>query len=797
MTTTLNSVVCYHCGADCDHQAVQSEGKDFCCEGCSTVYQILHGKGMDQYYCLNVTPGNKIRDVRNKFFPVLDQEAEMDKFITFRDEHIIKVTLFLPNMHCSSCIWLLEHLNKMQDGIIHSAVNFMEKNIYLTLDTTKITLRKTAEFLTTLGYEPQLDQETKGKSQYVLNKKYFIYIGTAGFAFANIMMMSFPEYLGLQLKSEASIAHYFRYLNLALSLPVLYIAYQAFFIKAYKSIVNKYINIDAPVSLAILVTFIRSVYEIISGTGAGYLDSMSGIVFFMIIGRYFQERTFTTLRFNRKLNAFFPITVEVVHHDHTVATTVQEVKIGDTLFIRRGEIIPVDGEVTTGNSQIDYSYITGESRPIDIFNGKYVFAGGRLLGNSIYVNVLKSFSQSDFTQMWNNEAFKKEEVEHMNWTDKIGMYFTIVVLFVALLSWMYWLGIDQGKAWNALTAVLIVACPCALLLSSSYTLGFMSRLFAQYGLFVKNTGVIDKMAAMNSLIFDKTGTLTSDAYQVKEIYADWSEEEKLAATSLMRQSMHPLSQAILRNTASALARPIQSWKEIKGQGIEGWISDYHVRIGSAGFTGNLALLQGGSEVFININGNLKAHYSIQSAFKEGALSMLSRLRGYTLTLLSGDTSEMKNELSKLLPEDMPVYMAQSPQDKLNFVKSLQLKGHHVMMIGDGLNDAGALRQSDIGVAVVNHLHSFAPACDVILDSQRVGELDRFLNAARSARNLIKVGFLYAVLYNCIGLYFAVSASLLPMVAAILMPLSSLGVILISFIGAKWICSPLIKMKSID
>jgi Cu+-exporting ATPase len=752
---------------------------------------------MDQYYCLNETPGNQIRNAKNKFFPVLDQEAEMNKFITFRDEHIIKVTLFLPDMHCSSCIWLLEHLNKMQDGIIHSAVNFMEKNIYLTLDTTKITLRKTAEFLTTLGYEPQLDQETKVKSHHGLNKKYFIYIGIAGFAFANIMMMSFPEYLGLQSKNEKSIAQYFRYLNLALSLPVLYIAYQAFFVKAYKSIVNKYINIDAPVSLAILVTFIRSVYEIISGTGAGYLDSMSGIVFFMIIGRYFQERTFTTLRFNRNLNAFFPITVEVVHRDRTISTTVQEVKVGEILFVRRGEIIPVDGEVREGNSQIDYSYITGESRPIDIFNGKYVFAGGRLLGDSVYVNVLKSFSQSDFTQMWNNEAFKKEEVEQMNWTDKIGTYFTIVVLFVALMSWMYWLGIDQGKAWNALTAVLIVACPCALLLSSSYTLGFMSRLFARYGLFVKNTGVIDKMASMNSLIFDKTGTLTSDAYQVQLKYATWTEEEKLAAMSLMRQSMHPLSQAILRNEVSALGLPIQSWKEIKGQGIEGWVSDSHVQIGSAEFTGNSTQQHGGSEVFININGKLKAHYSIQSAFKGGALNMLSRLKDYTLTLLSGDTVEMKNDLSKLLPENMPIHLAQSPQDKLNFVKTLQLNGQHVMMIGDGLNDAGALRQSDIGVAVVDHLHSFAPACDVILDAHHVGALDLFLNAARSARNLIKFGFLYAIIYNCIGLYFAVSASLLPIVAAILMPLSSLGVILISFIGAKWICNPLIKMQTND
>lgn len=797
MTTTLNPVVCYHCGADCDHLAIQSEGRNFCCEGCSTVYHILHGKGMDQYYCLNETPGNQIRNAKNKFFPVLDQEAEMNKFITFRDEHIIKVTLFLPDMHCSSCIWLLEHLNKMQDGIIHSAVNFMEKNIYLTLDTTKITLRKTAEFLTTLGYEPQLDQETKVKSQQVLNKRYFIYIGIAGFAFANIMMMSFPEYLGLQSENDSSIAQYFRYLNLALSLPVLYIAYQVFFVKAYKSIVNKYINIDAPVSLAILVTFIRSVYEIISGTGAGYLDSMSGIVFFMIIGRYFQERTFTTLRFNRNLNAFFPITVEVVHRDRTISTTVQEVKVGEILFVRRGEIIPVDGEVREGNSQIDYSYITGESRPIDIFNGKYVFAGGRLLGDSVYVNVLKSFSQSDFTQMWNNEAFKKEEVEQMNWTDKIGTYFTIVVLFVALMSWMYWLGIDQGKAWNALTAVLIVACPCALLLSSSYTLGFMSRLFARYGLFVKNTGVIDKMASMNSLIFDKTGTLTSDAYQVQLKYATWTEEEKLAAMSLMRQSMHPLSQAILRNEVSALGLPIQSWKEIKGQGIEGWVSDCHVQIGSAEFTGNSTQQHGGSEVFININGKLKAHYSIQSAFKGGALNMLSRLKDYTLTLLSGDTVEMKNDLSKLLPENMPIHLAQSPQDKLNFVKTLQLNGQHVMMIGDGLNDAGALRQSDIGVAVVDHLHSFAPACDVILDAHHVGALDLFLNAARSARNLIKFGFLYAIIYNCIGLYFAVSASLLPIVAAILMPLSSLGVILISFIGAKWICKPLIKMQTND
>ncbi|MEP7321137.1 MAG: heavy metal translocating P-type ATPase metal-binding domain-containing protein [Saprospiraceae bacterium] len=785
------ATICFHCGADCEDDFIKADDKVFCCEGCSSVYQILHRSSLDQYYCQTEKPGNKIALSSTRFFPILDDKREAAKFISYEDESILKVSFFLPEIHCASCIWLLEHLYKINPGINHSAVNFTEKKIYLALDPALIQVRGAAELLASLGYEPQIETGASepGSSK---SKRFLVYTGIAGFAFANIMLLSFPEYLGLKPESNFLLSNYFRYINLILSLPVIFIAYKIFFLNAFKSLRRGIINIDAPVSLAIIVTFLRSVYEILSKTGSGFLDSMSGIVFFMLIGRYLQQKTFASLRFNRKLKSFFPITVEVVKDKNkTISTNIHEVEAGWTLYVRRGEILPVDGEILDGNSQIDYSFITGESRPIDLYPGKQVFAGGRLLSNAVSLKVLKSFSTSDFTQLWNNEVFQKEQSNQWTWTDRVGTYFSILVLIVAVISMAYWFPTNSDLAWNALTSVLIIACPCALLLSSSYTSGFITQLFARNGFFVKNAEIIDQLTKIDHVVFDKTGTLTAPGeYLVTLIYQDWIVEERDAALSLIKQSMHPLSQAISKFEKHYSILPVSSWKEIQGQGIEGWAGDRHIKIGNASFTGHIAKRTDQTEVFINMDGNLKAHYVISTEFRQGISDMLSRLPKYKISLLSGDTRSLKSEIIKLVPDRMSCTFEQSPQDKLNYIKALQGKGDHVMMVGDGLNDAGALKQSDLGVAVVDHYHSFAPACDIILSSSRIVHLDHYIKASKKAKVLIWIAFLYALIYNIIGLYYAVGAKLHPMIAAILMPLSSLGVIVIAYIGSNLICKRL-------
>lgn len=785
-------VKCIHCGSSCDEDIVIEKNLYFCCTGCQSVYRILHDSDLEQYYCSIESPGTK-RLIKAAQYPALDKPELARYFIIYQDDSIVKGSFYLPAIHCSSCIWLLEHLSKINPGIVHSAVNFTTKRIYFTFNTETVTIRQVAELLSSIGYEPQIEfdrVEFKEKS----SKTELIQLGIVGFCFANIMLLSFPEYLGMDRVSDPILIRVFRFLNIALSVPVLIIAGKTFIYSAYTALRQKFANIDLAVTLAILVTFFRSIYDILNDIGLGYLDSMSGIVFFMLLGRYLQDKTYSNLQFNRKVESFFPISVDVLEQGDVVQSKyIQDVKKGEVLYVRRGEVIPIDGQIIEGDSRIDYSFITGESKPVTAKLDTLIYAGGKVLTNAIKILVTKPFSQSDFVQLWSGDSFKNERQNKSKWTDRIAAYFTVGVILIALFAFAYWWQIDRSLALNSFTAVLIVACPCALLLSSTYTLGFMAQKLSMAGFFVKHTSAIERLAEIDHIIFDKTGTLTvSDDAEVILAYASWDPWEKNAALSLINQSMHPLSHAIIKFEKKFIKYEILSWNEIGGSGLEGWVNDLYIKIGSPDFLNQTHTQISASEVIISIDGVLKAKYEVYNTIKPKVVQMVNSLQKYDLSLLSGDTDRLQDELKTVFPSNMGFSFFQSPQQKLDYVKSRQNLGEKVLMIGDGLNDAGALKQSDVGIAVVNHYSAFAPACDVILNTKHVSQLEVFLQTCKNSKRLIYISFIYSLIYNSIGIYFGVTGTLQPVIAAILMPLSSIGVIFISYIGSHLISKPLVN-----
>lgn len=786
MKPTLSSLNCFHCGDPCPDDRVVYGDKYFCCTGCRTVYSILHENELDQYYCLNETPGINVRKPAPTLFSFLDDPEMAARFISFSSPKLVKTEFYLPQIHCSSCLWLLEHLSRLHKGIIDSRVNFMEKRVYLSYDPEQINLRGIAEQLSILGYEPLIDLNGTGPASPRLDKT-SIQIGVAGFCFANIMLLSFPEYFGLNLQQDGQLVHFFRFLNLGLGIPVFIIGLDVFFRNAWNGLKQGYLNIDGPVSLAILVTFIRSLIEIVSGSGMGYLDSMSGIVFFMLVGRALQNKTNKALQFSRNYESYFPIAVQVKEGDQLISRNIRDIKKGDILVLKHGEIIPVDGMLSIGRSQIDYSFITGESLPVPVNPGEWVYSGGRVEGSPVEILTVKPFSQSGFTQLWNNEAFRKEKNTGHYRTDLLAKYFTFLVLGIAGTAFIYWQVREPSVSWNAFTAVLIVACPCALLLSSSFTYGHLIRLFSNLQFFVKNAAVIENLPMINHLVFDKTGTLTySHTGSINLRFKDWTAEEETMALSLMSGSSHPLSQTILAWAGPVETCPVASYREIPGGGIEGWVMDRHIRIGNEKFTGFEGSGGPGSEVYVSIDGQLKAVYTVLSPFKTGVPDLLQRLNGYKLSLLSGDRPESLPALKKQLPVQMKVLLSQSPQQKLDYIRAARESGDRVLMVGDGLNDAGALRQSDIGLAVVDRHFSFSPACDILVQTDRLRDLDRLIRMAVQGKYLIWAGFAYSVIYNVIGIYYAVTGQMNPLVAAILMPLSSIGVMSLAYLGVAWI-----------
>ncbi len=790
--SVLHNTTCFHCGNICQKDTLVSfDNKSFCCSGCKTVFQILNKNNLCDYYSFNEVAGVKRNSTINtQKFAFLDNPDLSSRLIVFANQQQTAVNFYLPQIHCSSCLWLLENLHKLDDGIIFSTVNFPDKQVTIYFKPTALSVRQVAELLSSIGYEPHISLDTnntKQEEQHFIARKATIKIGIAGFCFANIMLLSFPEYLGLNtLAKDGLSAQVFRWLNLCLSLPVLLYSGNEFFVNAWYGFKQKMLNIDAPIALALAVTFTRSIYEIINGVGGGYLDSMSGIIFFMLVGRAFQTKTFANLKFNRDYSSYFPIAVcKINQQDEEKYLSVSEIAIDDTIRIRNQEVIPVDGILINGKANIDYSFVTGENETCVVKMGEIIYAGGKQTNGAIDLLVVQPFSQSNFTRLWNHDAFKKESKQRYTFTGIISNYFAAAVFFVAIAAFIYWYNISSVNAWNSLTAVLIVACPCALLLTTTFTQGFLLNIFSNKGLYLKNANILQIIPSINHIVFDKTGTLTkANQSSVQYEGEPLSYNEVAVFAAMFAQSLHPLSRSIA-NYLGASNYSLTNVKEQPGLGIEAWENDTHYKLGSAIFVSVDSEKNNASAVWIAINNKVFGKFGVINQLRDHVDQLINQLP-YVVSILSGDNNRSADYLSSKFTQKVQFYFNQTPQDKLTFIATLQNQASRVMMVGDGLNDAGALQKSDIGIAIVDNTIQFSPASDAILLADKLPFLNDFIKAAISAKNLIKLTFVISLLYNTIGLYFSVTAQLSPLVAAVLMPMSTLSIVLTTMMGSFYI-----------
>ncbi|MCU0341011.1 MAG: heavy metal translocating P-type ATPase metal-binding domain-containing protein [Spirosomaceae bacterium] len=806
--SSTTSTHCYHCGADCEDTIIKHDDKPFCCEGCKTVYTLLQDNQLCNYYDLEKNPG---LSPKSNFYAgkyaYLDQTDIRTQLIEFTDGTQTHVNWLLPQMHCSSCVYLLENLHRLHAGVRSSSVNFPEKKVRVVIEENAIKLSELAELLARIGYEPYLSlQDAEQAPKTSPNRARIYKIGVSGFAFGNIMMMSFPEYFGLgDLGNDPQLRLFFNAFNVLLALPVFFYGASDFFVSAWKSIRERYLNIDAPIALAILVTFARSLYEISMQTGAGYLDSMTGIVFFMLVGRYFQDKTYSAISFDRDYKSYFPVAVTLLERKtESVAATetaqkqilVSDLLPGDKILIRHKELIPADARLISERAMIDYSFVSGESAPVEKTRNESIYAGGRQIGGAIELEITKKVSQSYLTQLWNNDAFvqknKQKEGEMVN---TINRYFTWIVLGLGVLALAYWgLTGDLPRGINAITTILIVACPCALLLSDTFTNGNILGLFGRYKFYLKNARVIENLAKINTVVFDKTGTLTlPDAGEVKFVGKTLTGFEKDIVFSLTSQSSHPLSKLITKSLVGAMKEElVQHFKEVEGKGLEAYLGDDCViRIGAGQWVSETpqefqTLAGEASRVYYRFGEDVLGYFEIRNRYRPDLHATIVALqqKNYQTYLLSGDHTTDVAYLGQLFGRNR-LFFNQKPEDKLKFIESLQQQGHQVMMIGDGLNDAGALVQSDVGVAVSDNLNNFSPACDGILDGSHLTQLPQYIRLARAGRRIVVQSFVISLVYNVIGLSFALTGTLSPVVAAILMPASSISIVLFTTLASRW------------
>ncbi|MEQ9187533.1 MAG: heavy metal translocating P-type ATPase metal-binding domain-containing protein [Cryomorphaceae bacterium] len=776
---------CFHCGEDCVDENIHYDDRDFCCHGCKTVYTLLSDTGLVNYYEIDKdSPGATMRrDKANRDF--LDLDEVKHRLIDFREGNNNKVTFYLPTVHCSACIWLLEKLDSFNPGVTRSEVNFLRKELTVHFNAERLSLKELVMLLEDLGYPPDLqrDESTRGSDKE--RRKLLLKLGIAGFAFGNIMLFSFPEYLSMDHASLGVFKDLFSYLNLMLALPVLLYADADYLKSAWQGLRLRYLSIDVPIAIGIITLFSRSAFEVLSGTGTGYFDSFAGLVFFLLVGKWYQSKTYDALAFDRDFKSYFPIAVTRIRGEKEEVCMLENIRQGDRLRLMNNQVIPADAVLLNGTASIDYSFVSGESVAVEKRKGDLLYAGGKQTGDAIEVEVVKEVSQSYLTGLWNQSAYTKEERRRgfSTLVDQVSRSFSIAILSIALITLAYWLWFDPSEAIDAFTAVLIIACPCALALSMPFAAGNVSRILGKLGMFVKNTATLEQMADVNEIVFDKTGTLTKARSASLTFVGDpLSEAEKFAVRSLAANSIHPLSVAI-RSALPGSTGKVNACKEELGSGMHGVVKGHRLFIGAAKKSTPSTDEQSThsttteSAVHVYIDEVHRGYFQVQKELRAGMPELVNELQQRSKThLLSGDHEGEKERMEQLFGKQSALRFRKSPMEKLAYVEALQTQGTTVMMLGDGLNDAGALKRADVGIAVADDVFGFSPACDAILQANKLQYLGKYLAYIRKSLGVVRMSIVLSLLYNLVGLFFAVRGELTPLVAAILMPLSSVSVV---------------------
>ena len=789
---------CIHCGADCGKDPLIYSMQKFCCSGCKQVYQLLNENQLQQYYTFETSPGVRISDPdHSSKYAFLDKDEVKQKLYEFLEDQTARVTFYVPSIHCVSCIWLLEHLSRLNSGIIQSSVDFVRKEVTVSFNTAKISLRQVVELLVSIHYIPDISLKTLEKKEIHSVDRTLLYkIGVAGFVFGNVMMYSLPEYFNGKPLGD-TLGTFLHYISFVLAFPLVFYSGSDYIISAAKNLRKGIINIDLPIAMGILALFFVTCYEVFTSRGPGYSDTLAGFLFFLLIGKWYQSKTYQSLSFDRDYKSYFPVAVTKMEDGMPQSTLLEDIAVGDLLLLRSKELIPVDGILTEGSALIDYSFVTGESVPIKKVPGDFVYAGGIQTSGAITIRVEREVKQSHLTQLWNQNEPKQTNYRSLtSLIDSISVYFTITIIIIAVSGFLGWMvkG-DFRTAILVLTSVLIVACPCALAMSLPFTLGTAMRILGNKGMYLKNIRVIEKLTKIDTLVFDKTGTLTKpDGNEINFIGEKLTGWEIRAVKSLVQQSAHPLSQALDRHLAAVQPLTTMGFVEMSGKGVFATVDGVAIKLGSAAFVCEKKenSEQPSSCVYISINQKVNGYFKISNQYRPGFSKVIQQLgKRFDMYLLSGDNDAEKEYLLNYFEKDK-IFFNQQPQQKMEFIARLRTEGRQVMMTGDGLNDSGAFMQSDVALSIADDIYHFSPAGDAIIEASRFHQLTAFVGFARKSLVIVKVSFGISFLYNIIGLTIALTGHLSPVVAAILMPASSVTVVAFSTFATRLLAGQMIR-----
>lgn len=786
----------------CDHceetipkdMEIVSQDHVFCCHGCKTVYSILGSNNLQDFYKIRDDEGAKIAPVNKKVqdFSYMDDDSFISEFVMTKNG-ISTVKFYIEGIHCMACLWLIEKTPSFIQGLTSARLNIGDNTaVFEFTEQTKIS--ELANALTRLGYAPH--PLKMNESSYNLQKREerteLLRIGLAGASMGNIMLYAISNYAG----ADGFYRILFNWISFAIAIPVIFYSAIPFYKTSLQAIRMRTLSIDIPLSIAMLGGFFFSTASMLTGGDALYFDSITALVFLILLSRYFVKKA-TQSGLNAKgLQTFFTNTGVLKEVDGKFKSVHGKyISLGDRVKILSGEKIIFDVELDSDKAVIDNSIITGESKPQEVIAGEVLNAGSINIGPEITAIVRTIGEQTRIGKIIKEiEASSKGQGKTVLRADKIAKYFIALVLilttYIGIYSYIQY-GLHEAIA-RAL-AVIIISCPCALAMATP--LSFIKSLgqLKSSGVLVKNESVLENINEVKHIILDKTGTLTEGRFEVldfKNMSSMRDLEIHSIANALEARSIHPIALSLKEyfNRYRLESFSIENFQIINGLGIKATIDGVSYFLGKVNKAHRDESLSQMTLVglYNEETKEIMATYALGDKLKDGAIEKVEELlaKGFNLHIASGDNEGVVRSLGKDLGiKSENLHAEQSPEDKAHLIATLKESGK-VLMVGDGANDALALQKADVGIAVGGAVDLSLRASDIFLSTSDIKVISKLITTAAETNKVIIRNFAFSIAYNTAGVLLALNGYVSPLLAAIFMPLSSVTVVLSSFMGTR-------------
>lgn len=767
---------------------IAGDAQPMCCPGCQAVANAIVENGLADYYKFRTEPaakGDALLDSTLEKLTVYDQPAIQEEFVFDSGRHK-QIQLTIEGITCAACGWLIEKQMAKAKGIIQVAVNVSARRAMITWDPATTELSQILTLFQRIGYKAYPFQSDKHEASFKEEQKgYLKKVGLAGIMTMQVMMLMAGLYFDWFGNIEQETRQYFYWISLVLTTPVVFYSGSVFYVSALKALSARTVNMDVPVTIAVWGTYIAGLKATWLEVGEVYFESICMFVFLLLLSRFLEHRArHKAALISANMLQYMPVTATVITDGVASNVLAKQLQPDQIVIVKPGETIPVDGKVVSGISQVNESMLNGEFEPSTKSAGDRVFGGTLNQTGSIEVIVERTLKHALVNQIIRLQEMAMASKPRIALiADKLSRYFVVAVLLLSAATFSYWTLNDNPNAFWITISVLVATCPCALGLAtpSALTCG-MARL-NKLGVVLKRADALEQIAQIDTLVLDKTGTLTEGRFSIaKTVLAHEQniEDIMILASSLESRSEHPIADAFVTDKLLK----VENFTVCIGKGVKGEINGVNYSLGSSKLTPvemteNVHEFEStdisNANVFLIKQNRILAIFWLSDTLKTGVKGIIAKLPVSKTVLLSGDTRKNVNEVAESLDIDEAL-SAQSPEDKLVYVKNAQTNGNCVMMLGDGINDAPVLASADVSIAVGNATDLAKSSADVILLSERITALPELFAMSKRTRTKVKQNIAWSLGYNLLVLPFAMSGLLDPWMAVVGMSLSSIIVV---------------------